>query len=60
MNQNEDKKILPIVKEHWKNKFEKSVIILKKSGYQIDELIIKKKEIISEDEKKNQDNGTAI
>ncbi len=60
MNQKEEKKISPIVIEHWKNKFERAVLILKKSGYQIDDLIIKIKEIISEDEKKNQNNGTAI
>jgi hypothetical protein len=50
----EDIRITPVVAEHWKNKFERSVRILIKSGYQIDELIYKLKDIsISEHEKNN-------
>lgn len=37
--------IAPMVTEHWKNKFEKSIPILLKSGYTIEELIEKIKEI---------------
>lgn len=34
-----DSKVPPIVTGHWKYKFEKSIPILLKSGYTIDELI---------------------
>lgn len=54
----EEKKITPIIKNHWNNKFEKAVRILIKSGCQVNDLTEKIKEIVLEDEKNNQNNGT--
>ncbi len=51
MNRKEKGKITPVVTEHWKNKFEKGVKILLKSGYQPHELIAKINEIVAESEK---------
>lgn len=35
----EEKKISPIVKEHWKKKFEKSIYVLLQSGVKTETLI---------------------
>lgn len=37
--------VTPIVTEHWKNKFDKAVRVLLKSGYNPDQLIEKLKDI---------------
>lgn len=47
----EDKKIIPVVINHWKNKFERAIHILLDSGINPDELIEKIK--IIENEKNN-------
>jgi hypothetical protein len=50
----EDIRITPMVIEHWKNKFDKSIRILLKSGCQVEELIEKLKKVaLSEYEKNN-------
>lgn len=55
MNVYENKAIVtPIVTEHWKNKFDKAVRVLLKSGYKSEELIEKIKDITnSESAKQN-------
>lgn len=52
-------KITPVVVDHWMYKFERSIKILLKSGFQIDELINKLKDIATSYEK-DKNNGTAI
>jgi hypothetical protein len=50
----EDIRITPMVIEHWRNKFDKAIRILLKSGCQTDDLIEKLKEVaLSEYEKDN-------
>lgn len=44
----ENKNAPTIVVLHWKNKFEKSIKVLLKHGYHVDELIEKIKEISNE------------
>lgn len=58
-NMKQNDKTNPIVIEHWKNKFEKGVRVLLKSGHRVDELIesITK---IQEEEKSKQNNETTI
>jgi len=47
-------KVMPTVTEHWKTKFEKSIRVLLRSGYQLDQLNELLKEIVtSEHEKSN-------
>lgn len=44
--------VSPVITEHWKIKFEKSIRILLKSGYKIDDLIEKIKSIEIEEKEK--------
>lgn len=59
MSFKENMKITPVVVDHWMYKFERSIKILLKSGFQIDELINKLKDIATSYEK-DKNNGTAI
>jgi len=50
----ENARITPMITEHWKNKFEKAIRILLKSGHRLEDLIQKINEIaLIEHEKDN-------
>jgi len=60
MSFKETMKITPVVIDHWKYKFERSIKILLKSGYQVDDLIKELKEIASSEYEKNKNDGTTV
>lgn len=49
----EESKMNSMVTDHWKNKFDRAIRILLKSGYKIDELIEKIRVIALEENEKN-------
>lgn len=60
MNTKESGNVKPIVIKHWKNKFDKSIRILSSNGYGVNDLIERIKEVVTENEKSDQDNRTTV
>jgi hypothetical protein len=54
MKPKDDKKIPPLVVEHWDRKFERAIFILLKSGIKAEELIERIKNIENNEINKNQ------
>ena len=53
MMQKEEKKTCPITLEHWKNKFSKSICILKDSGIRAEDLIEEIRKVYEDKNEKN-------